>query len=124
VNHKLTVEPEMNRGLGAAAGTNIERALEIARDAHDAKVMRELRANLDALMDRRDARALKRENVLALLQTISERLDLATQIPISKSAKGEVFVTSHPAIALLDSFVDGLSDLDRGKTDPSLEACS
>jgi hypothetical protein len=35
-----------------------------------------------------------------------------------------MLVRSHPAIELLDELIDALSDLDRGKTDPSLRACS
>jgi hypothetical protein len=127
VNRKFAAEkaePGMNRGLGVPPDLNIERALEIARDAHDAKVMRDLRADLDALMDRPNARALSRENVLALLRTISESLDLTTQKLLGATTEGEVVMTSHPAVALLDGFVDALSDLDRGKTDPSLRACS
>ena len=65
------------------------------------------------------------ERKLALLRgAISEGVGPAIDRPISRLATGEMLVRSHPAIELLDEFVDALSDLDRGKTDPSLRACS
>jgi hypothetical protein len=88
---QLTKSP----GLAGASNANLERALEIARDAHDAKVMRELRASLDGMMEQADARALKRENVLALLRMISEGVGPAIDRPISRLATGEMLVRSH-----------------------------
>jgi hypothetical protein len=129
VNRKLPAEETqsgISHGLGLAgpSAADMERALEIARDAHDTKVMRELRARLDGLMERPDARALNRENVLAVLRTISEGVGPAIDRPIRRLSTGEMLVRSHPAIELLDELIDALSDLDKGKTDPSLRACS
>jgi hypothetical protein len=129
VNRKLPAEEtnsgkSLGLGLAGASDANIERALEVARDAIDAQAMRELRASLDQMMEQPDVRALKRENVLALLKTISEGVRPATDRPIGPVATGEMLVSTHPAIELLDELIDALSDLDRGKTDPSLRACS
>ena len=56
---------EESPGLAGASDADIERALEIARDAHDAKVMRDLRAHLDDVMKTRQAaRNLTRERRL------------------------------------------------------------
>ena len=118
------IEPTKSPGLAGASGADIERAVEIARDVHDARVMRELRTTLDRLTEQHDKRTLKRKHVLALLRTISEGLDPATQRPIGALDTGEMLVRSHPAIELLDEFVDAISDLDKGKTDPSLKASS
>jgi hypothetical protein len=114
VTRKLTVESEMNRGLGAAADPSIERAVEIARDAHDAKVMRDLRAHLDDMPKRLGAGNLKRKSALILLRAISDGLKPATDKPIGKMEDGQFLVRSHPAIELLDELIDALSDLDRG----------
>jgi hypothetical protein len=127
MNRKLLSDKNRPRGISGLAGAldaSVEGALEVARDAVDAKAMRELRAGLDQMMEQLDARVLKRENVLALLKTISEGVRPATDRPIGHVASGESLVRSHPAIEFLDELIDALSDLDRGKTDPSLRASS
>jgi hypothetical protein len=89
VNRKVPTEETQSgesRGFAGASNANIERALEIARDANDARVMRDLRASLDGMMEQPHAWALKRENVLALLRTISEGLGPAIDRPISRLA--------------------------------------
>jgi hypothetical protein len=92
----------------------MERALEIARDAHDAKVMRDLRAHLDDITKRPGAGSLNRKAALILLRAISDGLKPATDKPIGKMEDGQFLVRSHPAIELLDELIDALSDLDRG----------
>jgi hypothetical protein len=127
MNRKLPSDKNRPRGVSGSAeafDANVARAIEIVRDAVDAKAMRELRANLDQMMEQPDARALKRENVLALLKAISEGLTPATDRPIGPVATGEMLARTHPAVELLDELIDALSDLDRGKTDQSLRACS
>jgi hypothetical protein len=104
---------ELQAGLGGASNANIERAVEIARDVHDAKMMGVLRANLDNLMERPGARNLTRKNALVLLRAISEGLKPSTD----KSAgrfDDTLILVSHPAVELLDELIDALSDLDRG----------
>ena len=59
-------------------------------------------------MEQHDARTLRRENVLTLLRTISECLGPATERPIGPLISGEMLVRSHPAVELLDEFVDAL----------------
>ena len=101
-------------GLAGASDANMERALEIARDAHDAKVMRDLRAHLDDMMKRQGAGNLERRTALMLLRAISDGLKPATDKPIGKVGGGQFLVRSHPAIELLDELINALSDLDRG----------
>jgi hypothetical protein len=103
----------------------IESALDIARgvlDARDAQTMRALRARLDALMSSQEAWGLTRKNALSLLRTISEGLKPSTDQPIGAVSAEEMLITrGHPALELLDRLIDALSDLDRGKCDPSLK---
>jgi hypothetical protein len=101
-------------GLAGAFDADIERALEIARDAHDAKVMRDLRANLDKMMERPGARVLTRDKALALLTLVRNGLRPATEAPVGRTDSGLTIVVDHPAVALLDEFIDALIDLNRG----------
>ena len=97
--------------------------MDIARgvlDARDAQTMRDLRARLDALMGSQEARALTRKNALSLLRAISERLKPSTDLPIV-STDEMLIIRSHPALELLDELIDAFSDLDKGKSDPSLK---
>jgi hypothetical protein len=118
VNRKLPADetqPGESRGLAGAPHRDIERALQIARDAHDAKVMRDLRAKLDDMMKRPSpgARNLTRKAALTLLRAMSDGLKPATDRAIGE-VEGGTLVRCHPAIELLDEFIDALSDLDRG----------
>jgi hypothetical protein len=108
------IRPRGIPGLAGASDANMERALEIARDAHDAKVMSDLRAHLDEMTKRHSAGNLKRKTALMLLRAISDGLKPATDEPIGNVGDGEFLVRSHPAIELLDELIDALSDLDRG----------
>jgi hypothetical protein len=117
VNRELPAEEThswKSRGLAGASGADIERALEIARDAHDAKVMRDLRANLDKIMERPGARVLTRDKALSLLRLVRNGLRPATEAPVGKTETGLTIVVDHSAIALLDEFIDALCDLNRG----------
>jgi hypothetical protein len=108
--------PAESRGLAG----NVERALEVAREAHDAQVM----ANLRELMKRPGPRILTRENVLALLRLLLAGLSPATDVPLGTVSTGQMLVTLHPSMALLDELIDALSDLKRGKTHKALKATS
>lgn len=117
MNRKLPAEeikPKMNLGLGVAADANIQRVLQIARDAHDATVMRELRANLDKMMERPGARVLDRDKALALLRVLLNGMRPATDVAIGRTETGATIVSDHPAMALLGEFIDALADLKRG----------
>ena len=117
MNRKLPADetqPGESKGLAGASDADIERALEIARDAHDAKVVRDLRVHLDDMMKREGAGNLVRRTALMLLRAISDGLKPATDEQIGKVADGQSLVRSHPAIELLDELIDALSDLDRG----------
>ena len=116
MNRKLPadkIRPRGVPGLAGASDPNMERALEIARDAHDAKVMRDLRAHLDDITKRPGAGNLNWKAALILLRAISDELKPATDKPIGKMDDGQFLVRSHPAIELLDELIDALSDLDR-----------
>jgi hypothetical protein len=120
VNRKLPLKEAQGRknpGLGVVLGASnadVERALEIARDAHDAKVMRDLRARLNELMKRPGARVLTREKALSLLRLVRDGLRPATEVPVDTTGSGEIIVVDHSAIALLEELIDALSDLNRG----------
>jgi hypothetical protein len=75
--------------------------LEVAREAHDAQVMANLRAELDELMKRPGPRILTRENVLALLRLLLAGLSPATDVPLGTVSTGQMLVTLHPSMALL-----------------------
>jgi hypothetical protein len=78
---------ELQAGLGGASTADIERAVEIARKVHDAKIMGELRANLDKIMERPAARVLTRDKALALLRLLRDGLRPATDVPVGKMDK-------------------------------------
>jgi hypothetical protein len=110
----------LQAGLGGASNADIERAVEMARNAHDARSMCELRANLDKIMERPGARILTRKSALALLRAISDGLKPSTDKPIGRFDDTTI-LENHPAIELLDELIDALSDLDRGVPHPAFK---
>ena len=108
----------------ASSDANIERALGIARDAHDAKTMRDLRARLDDIMEREGARVLTRDGALALLRAISEGLKPSTDLFVGPVGEDVLLVKNHPALNLLDELIDALADLDNGKPHCALKPAS
>jgi hypothetical protein len=106
------------------AGNLVERAMEVAREAHDGQVMANLRAELDELMKRPGAHILTRGNALALLAALSENVTSATNAPIGMVGTDQMLVRPHHAMALLDELIDALHDLDSGKTHSALKPAS
>jgi hypothetical protein len=106
------------------ANAEVNRALELARNARDARTVAELHACLDEIMNQPDATKLTRKNGLALLRIISEGLKPSTDKPVGVLDTGQVVVVAHPALALLDDLIDALADLDRGKTHAALKVAS
>jgi hypothetical protein len=111
------IQPGGGRGLaGAATDTDIERALDIARDAQDAKTMRDLRARLDTMMEREGPHVLTRDTALALLRAIADGLKPSTDLVVGSVGEDALLVQNHPALNLLDELIDALVDLENGKT--------
>ena len=98
--------------------------MQVAREAHDAHVMRLLRSRLDEIMSRPGAAILDRPNVLALLKAISDGLKPTTDIVVGTTSAEQWLVVAHPAIAQLDEFIDAIADLNQGKTHPALKRTS
>lgn len=115
-----------NAFVAGLTGNNtiIEQGLEVARDAIDAKTMRDLRADLDCMMERVSARVLTRDRAVALLQAMSDGLKPSTDIFVGRIDEGTVLVKNHPAVELLDELIDALADLDNGKTHAALKRAS
>jgi hypothetical protein len=105
----------------APPSTQIEQALKLAWEVHDAnahlaQALEQLVANLKGLMLKPDAKTLTRPNIVALLRSISDGLGPVMHVPLGQTSTGELIVTDHAAIALLDELVDAFSDLENGKT--------
>jgi hypothetical protein len=101
----------------------IEKALQLAFEARhpwdvrrDSSAMVVLRGRLDKIVNTPDGKMLTREKAIALLRALSESVKPATQIPEGLVQK------NHPAIVLLDEFIDALADLNRGKAHDDLFA--
>ena len=113
----------LEEGLANGDAT-IERALGIARDAHHAKTMRDLRARLDDTMEREGALVLTRDSALALLRAISEGLKPSMDLFVGPAGEDVLLVKNHPALNLLDELIDALADLDNGKPHRALKPAS
>ena len=118
MSHKIGTE-EGNRldNEGAlVSDDDLEKALRLAfearagRDAHrDSSAMVVLRGRLDKIVNAPDGRELTRERAITLLRAVSQSIGPATQ-----TGEGLV-LKNHPAIVLIDEFIDALADLNRGK---------
>jgi hypothetical protein len=106
------------------AGAEVQRALSVAQEAHDAHVMRLLRVSLDQIMSRKGAAILDRRNALALLRAVSDGLKPATVVVVGRTSAGQSLVVDHPAVANLDELIDAIADLDQGKTHLALKPAS
>ena len=119
-----TADEKRFRSEGALlSDEELESALQLAFEARDPRDVRRdssamvvLRGRLDEMVDTPGGRKLTRERAIALLRAISESVKPATQI-----AEGSV-PKNHPAIVLLDEFIDALADLKRGKAHDDLFA--
>jgi hypothetical protein len=105
----------------APASAQIEIALSVAHEVHEAnahlaQALERLVANLKGLMLKLDAKTLTRPNIVALLRSVSDGLGPVMHMPLGQTSTGELLVTDHAAIALLDELVDAFSDLENGKT--------
>jgi hypothetical protein len=113
-----------NRGEGATlSNEEIEKALQLAFEARDPREVRRdssamvvLRGRLDKIVETFGDGTLTREKAIVLLRAVSKSLKPATRI-----SEGLVLKT-HPAIELLDEFIDALADLGRGKAHGDLLA--
>jgi hypothetical protein len=121
-------------GLGAAfhflsedfvnADNSVERALKLARDACDAKAMRDLRNRLTAMMASEGAELLTRNSALGLLSVISDGLKAATDLFVGMVGEDLTLVKNHAALDLLDEFIDAIIDLDNAKSHAALTPAS
>ena len=110
--------------FGAGPGlskSDMDRALEVARDAVDAHTMAALRNSLDEFINRPGAKTLTRPNIVAVLRSISAGLGPSTDRTLAVIKTVEIVVASHLAIALLNEFIEVLEDLNSGKIHDALK---
>jgi hypothetical protein len=81
-----------------------------------------LRGELDSAFGA--GRALTRDTALQLLQIFSDTLGPSLRIAEGETDSGDVVVTDHPGILLLDELRDAIDDLKNAKSHPALEPAS
>jgi hypothetical protein len=90
----------------------------------DARAAAEVREGFDKIAAGRDVMPLTVENLVAAMGVVSEAMRLVTRDVIGRIGTGELLVSNHPVIEMLDQGIDALADLGRGKTHNVLKAAS
>ena len=79
-----------------------------------------LKAKLDAAFSTDVGSELSRESAILVLSTLIEGLRPTLDQHLGTLETGEVIVTDHPAMRVLDQLKDAIKDLDLSKTHPAL----
>lgn len=90
----------------------------------DSQIIDELQERLAALASIDGATHLTRDRAIRLLKAFVETLGPRLHIPLGELDTGEVIVTVHAGINLLNELIDAISDLDNGKTHAALKVAS
>ncbi|UZF92076.1 hypothetical protein [Bosea sp. NBC_00550] len=85
----------------------------------DAASMRDIRAGFEALSGGKCATDMTRPEIVAMLKGVAEAMSSAVAIPIGRNVAVE-----HPCVGFLVELAGIISDLQNGKTHPSLKLYS